>query len=109
MLAKVNSSAVVGLDAVRSCFLQKLMLDYFSMAKTGIVNTTVAKKLFSELELLEQLKTRILSILPEDVIPYGSKLWWEKAELEADKDIQTGRYTVYRNAATLIKDLHKGK
>ncbi|MBI3092787.1 MAG: hypothetical protein HYZ02_00965, partial [Candidatus Levybacteria bacterium] len=62
MLAKVNSSAVVGLDAVRSCFLQKLMLDYFSMAKTGIVNTTVAKKLFSELELLEQLKTRILSI-----------------------------------------------
>lgn len=79
------------------------------MAKQIAINATMAKKIISDLEQFENLKTHILRLIPENVIPYGSKLWWEKAELEADEDIKAERYTTYNNAKELIKDLHAGK
>lgn len=38
---------------------------------------------------------------------YGSKEWWEKAEIEADEAIKAKRYTMYKNVEDLINDLHK--
>lgn len=79
------------------------------MGKSATIHITTAKKLLSELEEFEKLKVRILKLIPESMIPYGSTLWWEKSEMEADEDIKSGRYAVYKNADDLIKDLHQSK
>lgn len=75
------------------------------MAKAVTIDTSTAKKLVKELEHFEKVKTRILSLLPGDMVPYGSKLWWEKEELEADEDIKKGRVAKMSSLNDLDKPL----
>ncbi|MBI2074463.1 MAG: hypothetical protein HYT83_01355 [Candidatus Levybacteria bacterium] len=78
------------------------------MSKSTTIDTTVIKKLINELEHLEELKLHILRIIPEDMLPYGSKLWWEKEVLNGEEEIKKGKFKTYKNAKMLIADLRKG-
>lgn len=79
------------------------------MTKSATINTATAKKLAAQLEQFEELKTHILRLLPDGIIPYGSKLWWEKETLIGDESITNGEFKSYKNPKALIADLHKGK
>lgn len=78
------------------------------MAKTIVIDTNIAKKLVVELERFEELKNHVLRLLPEEVVPYGSKLWWTKEILSGEADIKKKKYKMYTDAKDLILDLHKG-
>lgn len=53
---------------------------------------------------VEAIKARVFEQEP----PYGSDVWWEKEEAEADKDIKQGRlYGPFKNADDLLRSLHK--
>lgn len=71
------------------------------MAKAVTIDTNTAKKLVRELEQFEEFKQHALRVIPQDIIPSGSKLWWEKAELEADEDIKKGRVISFNS----VKDM----
>lgn len=71
------------------------------MAKAVTIDTNTAKKLVRELEQFEKFKQHALRVIPQDIIPSGSKLWWEKAELEADEDIKKGRVISFNS----VKDM----
>ncbi len=78
------------------------------MAKAATISGTTAKKLVREIEEFEELKQYVLRSIPDNILPYGSKLWWEKENLEADEDIKKGRvHGPFKTADTLIKSLHK--
>jgi hypothetical protein len=77
------------------------------MAKSVTIDTNTAKKLVRELERFEKFKMHALRIIPQDVIPSGSKLWWEKAELEADEDIKKGRVANLSSINDLDKPLNE--
>ncbi len=68
------------------------------MAKALSIDTNTAKKLVNELEQFEEFKKRVLRLIPQEVISKGSKLWWEKAELEADEDIKKGNIVSFSSA-----------
>ena len=78
------------------------------MTKTAVIDTEVAKRIISELEKIEQFKAQIIHLIPDNVLPYGSKLWWEKEALAGEEEIKKGRYKTYKNAHSLIDELHKG-
>ncbi len=78
------------------------------MSKTLIIDSATAKKIIKELERLENLKTNLLILLPEAVIPYGSKLWWEKEVLKGELVIKKGKFKTYTSSKDLISDLHQG-
>ena len=81
-----------------------------------VVSAKTAKGLVSLLEEiavyeenLRVLRQKILMALPEPFFKYGSKLWWERAEYQADEDIREGRISkAYDNADELIRDLKQG-
>ncbi len=75
------------------------------MAKAVTIDTNTAKKLVKELEHFEEFKKHVLMLLPEELIPYGSKLWWEKSELEATEDIKKGRVAELKSIDDLDKPL----
>lgn len=75
------------------------------MSKTASINAATTKKLVHELERFDELKTQILKLIPEDMIPYGSRLWWEKSELEADEDIRKGNVVKLKSIDDLDKPL----
>lgn len=73
------------------------------------IDTKTAESLLKEIEAmgrsLKALRKKIIRFLPAK---YGSDLWWEKEELEADEDIRKGRvFGPFKNADELIKTLHK--
>jgi hypothetical protein len=76
------------------------------MSKTATINPTKAKQLTIKLEKLDELKRQVLLLLPDGALPYGSKLWWEKEELEADRDIKAGRVKKFKSAQDAIKWLN---
>lgn len=78
------------------------------MGKVTTITPTIAKKIISELEEFEALKKNILLHLPQELIPYGSKLWWEKEVLNGEKEIKSTTIKTYKNAPLLLDDLHKG-
>lgn len=73
------------------------------------INTTTAKKLIEELENFEEFKKNVLRLIPEDLIPNGSKMWWEKAELEADEDIKKGKVVSFNSTKEMEKYLNSLK
>ena len=87
-------------------FLNSL-LHYRYMAKTITLDAHTAKELIKELERFDEFKMQILSLIPQDFIPEGSKLWWEKAELEADEDIKKGRVVPLTSLDDLDKPINK--
>lgn len=78
------------------------------MSKSASIDIKTAEKLVREIESFEEIKKHILQLLPEEVIPYGSKLWWEKEMIGGEEIIKKGKYKVYKNPQLLISDLHKG-
>ncbi len=78
------------------------------MAKTATINAATAKKIIAGFEEFEELKKQVLLLIPEKFIPYGSKLWWQKEVLGGEDEIRKGKVKEYRNAKSLISDLHKG-
>ncbi|HUQ85222.1 MAG TPA: hypothetical protein VM077_02760 [Candidatus Limnocylindrales bacterium] len=75
------------------------------MAKAATIDTNTAKKLVKELEQFEEFKKHVLMLIPEEIIPYGSKLWWEKSELEATEDIKKGRVVSFNSTKEMEKYL----
>lgn len=75
------------------------------MAKAATIDTNTAKKLVRELEKFEEFKKQVLMLVPEEVIPYGSRLWWEKSELEATEDIKKGRVASFNSTKEMQKHL----
>lgn len=58
--------------------------------------------------LTKEVKTIRTRLFEEEPL-YGSDEWWEWSNRKADEDIRKGRYAVYKDAESLIKDLHAGK
>jgi len=79
------------------------------MSKAISIDTKLAEKLLREIESFEEIKKHILQLIPEDVIPYGSKLWWEKEMINGEAAIKKGEYKIYKSTKLLLADLHKGK
>lgn len=81
-----------------------------SRAKT--IDAKTAKEILAEIEMyqkgLADLRRKLLLVLPEKFLKYGSELWWEKTTLKGEEEIKKGNYKVYKNAKDLIADLHKG-
>ena len=78
------------------------------MNKTAMIDANAAKRIISELERIEEFKAQIIRLIPDGVLPYGSRLWWEKEALAGEEDIEKGKYKTYKNSKLLIDDLHKG-
>jgi len=61
-------------------------------------------------EKLEELKKNFFLSLPETlaekILPEGSSLWWEREIALGEKEIEKGGYKAFKNAKSLIKDLH---
>lgn len=77
--------------------------------RSTTIDTETAESIFSEItalqKKLESLRKKVVKLLPAK---YGSNLWWEKAEEEADDDIKHGRvYGPFKNADDLLRSLHK--
>jgi hypothetical protein len=62
------------------------------MARVVTINTTKAKKLVRELEQFEEIKRQVLKLIPEELIPQGSKLWWEWSDLKGLEEVKKGEY-----------------
>ena len=75
------------------------------MNKTASIDIKTAEKLVREIEGFEELKKHILKLLPEDVIPKGSNLWWEKEMLDGEEDIKKGNYTIVSDKKELMGHL----
>ncbi len=75
------------------------------MSKTTSLDTATAKKLIRELERFDEFKSQVLQLIPEEMIPYGSKLWWEKSEFEATEDIKKGRVVSFDSTKDMQKYL----
>ena len=79
------------------------------MAKAITLDAHTAKKLVKELERFDDFKMHILNLIPQDLIPEGSKLWWEKAELEADEDIKKSNVVSFNSVKEMQKHLDSFK
>ncbi|OGH27490.1 MAG: hypothetical protein A3C27_03760 [Candidatus Levybacteria bacterium RIFCSPHIGHO2_02_FULL_39_36] len=71
------------------------------MAKTATLSVSDAKKIVLELERLEEIRDRILRIVPMELLPKGSNLRWIKEAIEGEDEIRKGKYTRIRNDAEL--------
>ena len=77
------------------------------MSKAVSIDTKTAEKLVREIESFEEVKKYILQLLPEDVIPDGSKLWWEKEIISGEEEIKKGDYKIYKNAELLLSEKNR--
>lgn len=73
------------------------------------IDTETAENILKEIETvkksLDVLRKKIIKFLPSK---YGSDVWWEKAEFEADEDIKKGRiFGPFKNANEFLEALHK--
>ena len=75
------------------------------MARAAVIDINTAKKLIREIEQFEEVKRHVLKLIPDELVSYGSKLWWEKSELEADEDIKKGRLVSFKSAEAMQKHL----
>lgn len=48
----------------------------------------------------DTLRKRIVTLFPAK---YGSDLWWEKEELQADEDLKAGRFKEFSSVEEAIK------
>ena len=71
------------------------------MAKAVTIDTNTAKKLIKELEQFEEIKKQILMLIPESLIPYGSKLWWEWSDQKGLDEVEKGEYYKLRDQKDL--------
>lgn len=73
------------------------------------VDSKAIKSLLEEMEFyrrgLANLRKKLLKILPEEMLSYGSDLWWEKSDEEALKSIRNGKGIVFQNKKELKKFL----
>lgn len=77
------------------------------MPQSISLDTTTIKRVIHGLQKLEELKSALLSSIPEKALNYGSSLWWDKVEQMADNDIQKGNFRQFQSVKDLIKDLHR--
>lgn len=62
------------------------------------------RQILKTAKVLDELRRKLILSMPAK---YGSDLWWEKANLEAEEDIRCGRISSFRNANELVKYLHQ--
>ncbi len=79
------------------------------MSQVAISQQKTLEVILERLDKLAKELKFIKEKLKETEPPYGSNAWWQWAEKKADEDISAGRYTTYKDAEALIKDLHHGK
>jgi len=76
------------------------------MSNTISLDNTTVKNIINKLQQLEELKSSLLTSIPEKALKYGSLLWWDKVEQMADTDIQEGNLKQFSSMKDLLKDLH---
>ena len=69
------------------------------------LNTNQAKLLVDELYKLDEVKKNLLRIIPESYLKYGSDLWWQKSDLQAQEDINNRRFRTIKSHRGLDKYL----
>ena len=89
------------------CYLKT---EEFTMSNhLATVDNKTIKALFDEIEFyrkgLVNLRKKLLKVIPEEMLSYGSDLWWEKSDEEAIRSIKQGKGTVIRNRNELKKFL----
>lgn len=74
---------------------------------TTTIDSKTIKTLLEEMEYyrrgLTNLRKKLLRIIPEGMVSYGSDLWWEKSDEEATTSIKAGKGIVIRNRKDLKK------
>lgn len=79
------------------------------MSQAISVSPKTIEEILTRLDRLTREVKAIKTKLFEEEPPYGSDKWWEKEINEGLEEIKQGKYTVYKNAGSLIRDLHKGR
>ena len=75
------------------------------MANGVLVDTKTVKDLVSS---IRELKEEISSLKKAITNPcYGCEAWWKSEIEKGETDIKAGNYKMYKNAKSLISDLHK--
>lgn len=79
-----------------------------SNRSTVTIDTKTAESIFVEIGLIEKrlsaLRKKVMQFFPAS---YGSDLWWEKEEQEADEDIRAGRIKELKSVNDLDKPFHE--
>ena len=75
------------------------------MADVASIDIKTAKSLISS---IDELKEEIASLKKILTNPRnGTKEWWNREIENGNKDIMNGNYKSFKNAKSLIADLHK--
>lgn len=74
--------------------------------RTQSIDESTILSLINELAVLSQaaknVREKLLKIVPAK---YGSDLWWEKSDKEANEQVKRGNYTTVKNEEELKKFL----
>lgn len=69
------------------------------------INSNIARDLITSIRELKAEISSLKKILKGSV--YGSEEWWAEEIRKGEDDITSGNYKSYKNAKSLIADLHK--
>lgn len=78
----------------------------FTMSDSVIINSNIAKDLVTSIRELKEEVSALKKILV--MTKYGSDKWWHDEIVRGENDIKKSDYKIYKNAKSLISDLHKG-
>jgi len=65
--------------------------------------------IITRLDRVEQEIKEIKKLVKKSSPSYGSDAWWEAEISAGEKQIKKGQYKDYKNAESMIAELHKGK
>ena len=67
------------------------------------------QQIITRLDRVEQELKEIKKLVKKSSPPYGSDDWWEAEISAGERQIKKGQYKDYKNAPSMIAELHKGK
>ena len=67
------------------------------------------QQIITRLDRVEQELREIKKLVKKSSYSYGSDAWWEAEISAGEKQIKKGQFKVYKNAPSMIAQLHKGK
>ena len=67
------------------------------------------QQIITRLDRVEQELKEIKKLVKKNSSPYGNDAWWEAEISAGEKQIKKGQFRVYKNAESMIAELHKGK
>ncbi len=67
------------------------------------------QQIIDRLGRVEQELKEIKKLLKQSLPVYGSDAWWEREIIYGEEQIKKGRFNNYKNAESMVAQLHKGK